>query len=160
MKDHRNEFKKLIEGTISAMGGRAPDEAAMGIWLLALNAFDYADVREAILNWASTETTWPRPADITKAIKGKHARMAEHQEASKRVADELERAERPNVSDEIKSQLETISKRANSIRYSEQDYVQRAKRIREARANGWSSVDGITLMPIHDYWADRVLGVH
>ena len=160
MKDHKTEYKALISGTISAMGGRAPDEAAMGIWLLALNAFNYGDVREAIVNWASTETTWPRPADISKAIKAKHARMAEHQEASKRVADELERAERPNVSDEIKAELEVIAKRANGVRYSEQDYVQRAKRIREARANGWSTVDGITLLPIHDYWADRVLGVN
>lgn len=160
MKDHRNEFKKLIEGTISAMGGRAPDEAAMGIWLLALNAFDYADVREAILNWASTETTWPRPADITKAIKGKHARAAENAEASRRVAEELERASLPDATDEVKNFLLALNYRLNSTNSSQGDYVQRAKRIREAREKGWSSVDGITLLPIHDYWADRVLGVH
>jgi hypothetical protein len=159
MKDHRNEFKKLIEGTISAMGGRAPDEAAMGIWLLALNAFDYADVREAILNWASTETTWPRPADITKAIKGKHARAAENAEASRRVAEELERASLPDATDEVKNFLIALNYRLNSANSSQGDFVQRAKRIREARAKGWSSVDGITLLPIHDYWADRVLGV-
>ena len=159
MKDHKTEFKALISGTISAMGGRAPDEAAMGIWLLALNAFNYNDVREAIVNWASTETTWPRPADISKAIKGKHARMAEHQEASKRVADELERASLPDATDEVKNYLIALNYRLNSANSSQGDYVQRAKRIREARAKGWSTVDGITLLPIHDYWADRVLGV-
>lgn len=159
MKDHKNEFKTLVNGTISAMGGRVLDDAAMGVWLLTLSKFDYADVREAIVNWAATESTWPRPADIAKAIKGKHARAAELAEASRRVADELERSTERNVSVEIASYLEDVQRKIQSTGLGGDTYILRAKRIREARTKGWSSVDGITLLPIHDYWADRVLGV-
>ena len=158
MKDHKNEFKTLVNGTISAMGGRVLDDAAMGVWLLTLSKFDYADVREAIVTWAANESTWPRPADIAKAIKGKHARAAEQAEASHRVAYDMERASHPDAPPEVKEQLEKISRAANGTNHSQSDYIYRAKRIREARAKGWSTVDGITLLPIHDYWADRVLG--
>lgn len=155
MKEHRTEFKKLIEGTITAMGGRSPDDAAMGIWLIALEKFDYSDVREAVIYWASTETTWPRPADISKAIKAKKARAAEQEEASRRVVDEKQRAELRNSSQEVFTSLDSVLHIKDNN--PKRDPVYRAKRIKEARSKGWSSVDGVTLLPIHDWWADRVL---
>ena len=160
MKQHQAAFQNLITGTITAMGGRAPDTAALAIWAMALENFKFEDVQEAIVNWTSNESTWPRPADIAKAIKGKHARAAEQAEASHRVAYDMERASHPDAPPEVKEQLEKISRAANGTNHSQSDYIYRAKRIREARAKGWSTVDGITLLPIHDYWADRVLGVN
>ena len=159
MKQHQAAFQNLITGTITAMGGRAPDSAAIAVWVMALQNFKFEDVQEAIVHWASTETSWPRPADIAKAINAKHARDAENAEASRRVADDLERASLPDATPEVQEYLKNLNRKLSGVNSSQNDYVHRAKRIREARAKGWSVVDGITLLPIHDYWADRILGV-
>lgn len=170
-QEELTKLKNAINGLMTSMGVKRLDDSGMVFWTLTLKEFQYQDVREALIQWAQTQHAVPRPVDIVECIKRKRVMQVEEQ---RKIAEEVDRAERQADCQKIDVQA-FIKKVHDSIDDSEPISVtmeKRARAILAAIEQGKSEVtpfnvtqDGkqvpnrIGLLPIHEWWAKRVLGI-
>ncbi len=170
-QEELTKLKKALNGLMASMGAKRLDESAMLFWTLTLKNYPYPDVREALINWAQTQHALPRPNDIVESIKHERVMKVEEQ---RKAAEEADRAERQADCSKIDVQA-FIKKVHDSIDDSEPISVTMQKRARAILAaieqgkdkvslfnvikNGKPEPNEITLLPIHEWWAKRVLGI-
>ena len=140
-KEDLDAFKTAINGLYLATSNKTLDEAAMGFWILALKEFDYAEVREALTQWAKEQKFAPKPAEIVNLVKVNRAIAREQVEAKNRVhtgEDDMPEVYKMAYMQRIIAMHPTYEGRAQAL-----------KKLEEA---------GEEIMPCHQWWWRRVLG--
>lgn len=93
-KQHADEFKKLLNSTMSGLRGEKVrvESDVLSLWWQALADFPFPAVRAALLRHVQTSTNIPRPADIISIINNHDGRPSadEAWPIAQKAADETE----------------------------------------------------------------------
>lgn len=64
--DHPQFIERLVQ-LADALGGRAPTQAGLAIWIQTLKEFQFHEISDQLDAWAKRSTKMPAPADVWKA---------------------------------------------------------------------------------------------
>jgi len=67
-----------------AIGGKAPTQAGMKVWIQTLREFPINEIVDVLTNWAKRATKMPAPADVWKSLNDARAERMESDAATRK----------------------------------------------------------------------------